>query len=309
MLFSPLAAPVRGIEKPAATSISLPNRNFRIIATRHWMFQGQTVLITGAGGGIGAAAARQLADLGATVVVNDLDVDACKGTVASINAAGGQAFAAPGDVTDPKVPSQLLHDTLEQVEQLNILVNNAGFTWDGMLHKMSDDQWQHIQDLHTTAPFRLIRALGQVWRPLAKAECAANGPQPNRCIINVSSTSGLHGGVGQVNYATAKMGVIGMTKTVAREWGPLGIRCNAVAFGFIDTRLTRPVQEGNTQAVGERQVVLGIPDHIRQAAFAQIPMGRPGTAREAAAGIVLMASPWASYINGHTLEVTGGLGI
>lgn len=273
------------------------------------MFEKQTVLITGAGGGIGATAAKEFAALGASVVVNDIDADACHAVVQSIKANGRRACAAPGDITNPSTPARLIEQSVNRFGQINVLVNNAGFTWDGMLHKMSDAQWQHIQDLHSTAPFRLVRAVAEIWRPLAKTERAQGLPQPNRCIINVSSTSGLHGSTGQINYATAKMGVIGMTKTIAREWGPLGIRCNAVAFGFMDTRLTRPVEEGHTETVGEHQIVLGIPDHIRRNAFAQIPLGRPGSPEEAAGGILMLASPWASYINGHTLEVTGGLGI
>ena len=273
------------------------------------MFNNHTVIITGAGGGIGAEAARRFAALGASVVLNDINEPACREVAAHIQSAGGIAMAAPGDITGDDEPERLIEQALSQFGRINVLVNNAGFTWDGMLHKMSDAQWQHIQDLHTTAPFRVVRALAHVWRPQAKAEKAANKPQPCRCIINVSSTSGLHGSIGQVNYATAKMGIIGMTKTIAREWGPLGIRCNAVAFGFIDTRLTRPTQEGHSQEVGDHQVVLGIPDHVRRAAFTQIPMGRPGNVEEAAGGILMLASPWAGYVNGHTLEVTGGLGI
>lgn len=273
------------------------------------MFSGQTVVITGAGGGIGAATACRFAALGASVVVNDIDEEACQKVVASISAAGGLAFHAPGDITNPDMPERLIKQSLSRYRKINVLVNNAGFTWDGMLHKMSDAQWQHIQDLHTTAPFRLVRCLAQVWRPIAKVEKAEEMPQPNRCIINISSTAGLHGSTGQINYATAKMGIVGMTKAIAREWGPLGIRCNAVAFGFIDTRLTRPVQEGHSQTIGDHRVVLGIPDHVRRGAFAQIPMGRPGRPEEAAGGILMLASPWASYINGHILEVTGGLGI
>ena len=273
------------------------------------MFENQTVIITGAGGGIGAVTAHQFAALGAAVVVNDIDSEACDSVVDGIKTEGGSAFSAPGDITDPHMPKRLIDQSLSQYGKINVLVNNAGFTWDGMIHKMSDAQWQHIQDLHTTAPFRLVRALAQVWRPQAKAERSESATQPNRCVVNVSSTSGLHGSTGQINYATAKMGVIGMTKTIAREWGPLGIRCNAVAFGFIDTRLTRPVNEGHSQTVGSHRVALGIPDQVRRQAFAQIPLGRPGRPEEAARGILMLASPWASYINGHTLEVTGGLGI
>jgi 3-oxoacyl-[acyl-carrier protein] reductase len=164
-------------------------------------------------------------------------------------------------------------------------------------------------EVHASAPFRIIRAAVPFMREAAKQEMTDGGTPEPRCIINVSSTSGLHGNAGQANYATAKMGVVGLTKTVAKEWGPFGIRCNAVAFGFIETRLTHSKEKGESITVGAEQVALGIPDHLRQMATMMIPLGRAGTPDEAAGGIALLASPLAAYITGHTLEVTGGAGI
>ncbi|MCY4158690.1 MAG: SDR family oxidoreductase [Bacteroidetes bacterium] len=273
------------------------------------MFENQSVLITGAANGIGYAAARQFAAMGARVFLNDLDADACAKSTQSIREDGNTAWSLPGNITESETPQSLIQQVIDQCGELNILVNNAGFTWDGMLHKMSDNQWQRIQDVHVTAPFRLIRALAQVWRPLAKKEAETDQPHPHRCIVNVSSTSGLHGNIGQINYASAKMAVIGMTKTVAREWGRFGIRCNAVAFGYIDTRLTRSTDEGHVLTIEGQSIALGIPPKVREASLSAIPLERAGTPEEAAAGILLMASPLASYITGHTLEVTGGLGI
>ncbi len=272
------------------------------------MLDNEVVLITGAGRGIGAAAARLFAAQGASVVINDLKSDSCDELVRTISASGGTAVAAPGDVTGDGVAEQLVTSAYETFGKLTVLVNNAGFLWDGMLHKMTDQQWQRIQDVHTLAPFRLIRAVAGYWRPAAKAEIEA-GVHVRRCIVNVSSTSGLHGNVGQINYATAKMGIVGLTKTVAKEWGPLGIRCNAVAFGMIDTRLTQPVEDGHTFRVAGQEVRLGVPARLRSAIKAQIPLRRYGLADEAAGGILLLASPLADYITGHMLEVTGGLGI
>jgi 3-oxoacyl-[acyl-carrier protein] reductase len=278
------------------------------------MFHNQTVIITGAGRGIGAAAAKLFAQFGARVVVNDLNQEPADEVVAAIRDAGGEAIAAPGSVTDPEFPEQLMRTAIEAFGQINVLVNNAGYTWDGMIHRITDEQWQAILDVHATAPFRMIRAAAPYLREAAKAEIEAGQPRSNRCIINVSSTSGLHGNIGQANYATGKMGVIGLTKTVAKEWGPLGIRCNAVAFGYIDTRLTRPkeVQEEAIEIDGH-EIVLGIPQKVRalldEGAAQRIPLGRAGSAEEAGAGIVLLASPLASYITGHVLEVTGGMGI
>lgn len=274
------------------------------------MFDNQVVVITGAGRGIGAAAARLFAQHGARVVVNDLDAEPAEAVVADIEAAGGTALAVTGDVTDPAFPDQLMHAAVDAYGKINVLVNNAGFTWDGMLHKMTDEQWQRILDVHATAPFRMIRAVAPFLRDPAKAELATgDGFKEPRCIVNVSSTSGLHGKIGQANYATGKMGIIGLTKTLAKEWGLFGIRCNAVAFGFIDTRLTQAKDQGETVAVGDQEVSLGIPEAMRQAAFNAIPLQRPATPEEAAGGILLMASPLAAYITGHTLEVTGGAGI
>lgn len=273
------------------------------------LFEDQVVVITGSGRGIGAAAARLFAEHGAKVVVSDLDAEPTEATVASIKDAGGDAVGVTGDVTDPAFPDKLMSATIEAFGKLNVLVNNAGYTWDGMVHKMTDEQWQAILDVHTTGPFRLIRAAAPHMREKAKAELAAGGLKENRCIVNVSSTSGLHGNVGQANYSCAKLGIVGLTKTVAKEWGPFGIRCNAVAFGFIETRLTNAKELGETMKVGDKEVALGIPEGMRGRGNTGNPLGRPGLPEEGAGGIFLMASPLASYITGHCLEVTGGSGI
>ncbi len=308
-----LARPVRGFmlgpwrSSAANGPVVVLHRELHTLVA---MFQHQIVIVTGAGRGIGAATAHLFARNGASVVVNDLDEQACRRVVSQLQETGSAAYAVPGDVTAPEFPERLVASAHEAFGRVNVLVNNAGFTWDGMLHKMVDVQWRRMLDIHLTAPFRIIRGLARRWREPAKQEIASSGaPQQNRCIVNVSSTSGLHGNIGQANYAAAKMGIVGLTKTVAREWGRYGIRCNTVAFGFIDTRLTRPKEEGHTMQVAGHDVALGIPAELRKAAFSGIPLGRPGTVEEAAGGILMMASPLASYITGHTLEVAGGMGI
>jgi 3-oxoacyl-[acyl-carrier protein] reductase len=273
------------------------------------MFENQVVIVTGAGRGIGAAAAKLFAQYGAKVVVNDRDAEPCDEVVEEIKTAGGQAISIPGSVTQPQFPDQLMQTTVDVYGKINVLVNNAGFTWDGMLHKMTDEQWQAVLDIHATAPFRMIRAAAPYMREAAKAEKEAGGPVEPRCIVNVSSTSGLHGNVGQINYATGKMGIIGLTKTVAKEWGAFGVRCNAVAFGFIETRMTQAKEKGESIEVAGKEIAIGIPNQMRQMAPMMIPLARTGLPEEAAGGIVLLASPLASYITGHTLEVTGGAGI
>ncbi len=274
------------------------------------LFENHVVVVTGAGRGIGAAAARLFAQHGASVVVNDLDAEPAEAVVREIEEAGGAAHAVAGSVTEDGFPEALLEQTVARFGKLNVLVNNAGFTWDGMLHTMTDEQWLRVLEIHTFAPFRMVRAAAPYLREPGKRERAAGEPlAENRVIVNVSSTSGLHGNVGQANYATAKMGIVGLTKTVAKEWGRFGVRCNAVAFGFIDTRMTRPKEEGESIEVAGQEVVQGIPEAARGRAFTANPLGRPGTDEEAAGGIVLMASPLAAYVTGHTLEVTGGAGI
>jgi 3-oxoacyl-[acyl-carrier protein] reductase len=274
------------------------------------LFEHHVVVVTGAGRGIGAATAKLFAAHGAAVVVNDLDRGPANDTADAIRAAGGEAHAVAGSVTEDGFAESLLKRAVDRYGKLNVLVNNAGFTWDGMLHTMTDDQWRAVMEIHTFAPFRLIRAAAPYLREPGKQELRAGGLSgENRVIVNVSSTSGLHGNVGQANYATAKMGIVGLTKTVAKEWGRFGVRCNAVAFGFIDTRMTRPKEEGEAVEVEGQEVTQGIPEAMRERAFTANPLGRPGEAEEAAGGIVMMASPLASYVTGHTLEVTGGAGI
>lgn len=158
--------------------------------------------------------------------------------------------------------------------------------------------WHKIIDVHCTAPFKLVRAAAPHFRKKDGA---------NKAIINISSTSGLHGNAGQANYATAKMGIVGFTKTIAKEWGAFGVRCNAVAFGLINTRLTK---DGKSVVdVGGTKVKVGLPEGMKSMAESMIPLQRAGDPEEAAGGVLMMASPLASFITGHCLEVTGGAGI
>eukprot|EP01116_Phalansterium_solitarium_P008813 TRINITY_DN22778_c0_g1_i1.p1 TRINITY_DN22778_c0_g1~~TRINITY_DN22778_c0_g1_i1.p1 ORF type:complete len:311 (+),score=129.83 TRINITY_DN22778_c0_g1_i1:79-1011(+) len=310
-----MAHRIQMVAKHLLASASDGTENFRALPTSGsyptGILRGQVAIITGSGQGIGEAAALLFAKEGAKVVVSDIDEAKAKRVADAIRAAGGQALAVAGDVTDPAFPERIVKETVGAFGGLNILVNNAGYTWDGVIHKMSDKQWDAMLAVHNTAPFRLIRAAAPYMRDEAKKEIdAGNAPQP-RCIINVSSTSGLHGNAGQINYATAKMGIVGLTKTVAKEWGAFGIRCNAVAFGFIDTRLTRPKEDGAAMMVDGKKVALGIPvdPMVEQIRKQLTPLRRNGTADEAAGSLLLLASPFASYITGHTLEVTGGAGI
>jgi len=267
----------------------------------------RVAIVTGSGRGIGRATAELLASQGARIVVTDLDSTFAQETVEAIRATGGTARVMPGDVSAADFPSQLIRTTLENFGGLDIVVNNAGFTWDGTLHKMSDEQWQAMLDVHLTATFRIVRAAAPFLRDTAKREMAERGCARARKIINVSSTSATRGNFGQTNYAAAKAGLIGLTKALAREWGPFNIQVNCVAFGFIDTRLTARKESGERIRLGDREIELGIPEDMRASALKLIPMGRAGTPEEAAGAVFFLASPLSDYVSGQVLEVAGGL--
>ncbi len=267
----------------------------------------KVAIVTGAGRGIGCATAQLLASQGAHVLLTDIDSGPVVATATSIQALGGVAHTVVGDVTAPDFTQHLIETARSVFGGLDILVNNAGYTWDGTLHKMTDEQWQAMLDIHLTAPFRIIRAATPVLRETAKREIQEQGEARARKIINVSSTSGTRGNFGQANYAAAKAGLIGLTKTLAREWGSFNIQVNAVAFGMIDTRLTADKDTGNNIQRDKAVIKLGIPAALRDATLKLIPMGRPGTPREAAGVILFFASPLSDYVSGQVLEVTGGL--
>lgn len=270
------------------------------------LLNGKTAIITGSGRGIGAATAELLAQHGANVVVTDIDPTPADETAHKIVTAGGKAIAVPADVTDDGGIEELIGQTVSTFGGIDILVNNAGYTWDGMMHKMSDEQWDAMLAVHLTAPFKIIRACIPYMREQAKKEKAENGQAKARKIVNISSTSGTRGNIGQANYAAGKAGIIGLTKTLAKEWGAFNIQVNAVAFGYIDTRLTQSEGVDNfTERDGER-IKLGIPEKMRQLAPLMIPMGRPGTAQEAAGPVLFLASDLANYVSGQVIEVAGG---
>jgi 3-oxoacyl-[acyl-carrier protein] reductase len=271
------------------------------------LLQGKVAIITGSGRGIGAATAKLFAAHGARVVVTDIDAAPAEATAQAIQQAGGTALGLVCDVTKDGDIEELIGQTVNHYGGLDILVNNAGYTWDGMLHKMSDEQWLAMLDVHLTAPFKLIRAAVPYMREAAKRELETQKQARARKIINVSSTSGTRGNVGQANYSAAKAGIIGLTKTLAKEWGSFNIQVNAVAFGFIETRLTQSEGAGDFTERDGRKIKLGIPDHLRQLAQMAIPMGRSGTVDEAAGPVLFFASELSNYVSGQVLEVTGGM--
>ena len=267
------------------------------------LLDGRVAIVTGSARGIGRAVAELLTEQGARVVVNDLDADAAATAAAEI---GGETVAFAGDLTKDGAPEGLVATALESFGGLDIVVNNAGYTWDGPLHKMGDRQFQAMLDIHTVVPFRVLRAAAPHMRGKAKEE-REEGCEVFRKVVNVSSVSGVFGSAGQANYSSAKAAMIGLTKTVAKEWGGLKINANAVAFGFVETRLTAPKEEAGTFNSDGEEIELGVSDQVLDRAMAMIPFGRPATTRDAAGPIVFLCTPWADYITGQVLPIAGGL--
>jgi 3-oxoacyl-[acyl-carrier protein] reductase len=266
------------------------------------VLDGKAAIVTGSARGIGRATAELLAEHGAKVLINDLDGDVAEQAAGEIQ---GETTVFAGDLTKPGVPDDLVKKALDDFGQLDIIVNNAGYTWDGVIHKMEDEQFQAMLDIHTVVPFRIARAAAPYLRETAKKEREA-GEEVFRKIVNVSSISGTMGNAGQANYSAAKAGLVGLTKTLAKEWGQFKINVNAVAFGFVETRLTAAKEGAETIERGGQAIQLGIPDQMRQMASAIIPLGRPASPEEAAGGIFILCTPWANYIHGQVLHITGG---
>jgi 3-oxoacyl-[acyl-carrier protein] reductase len=264
---------------------------------------GKAAIVTGSARGIGRAVAELLSEHGAKVVVNDLDADAAAAAAAEI---GGETAFFAGDLTKDGAPERLVATALESFGGLDIVVNNAGYTWDGPIHKMADRQFQAMLDIHTVVPFRVLRAAAPHMRGKAKEE-REEGREVFRKVVNVSSVSGVFGSAGQANYSSAKAAMIGLTKTVAKEWGGLRINSNAVAFGFVETRLTAPKEDAGTFVSDGEEIELGVSEQVLDRAKAMIPFGRAATPQEAAKPIVFLCSPWADYITGQVLPIAGGL--
>ena len=266
------------------------------------VLDGKAAIVTGSARGIGRATAELLASEGAQVLINDLDGDVAEQSAGEIQ---GETATFAGDLTKEGVADKLVETAVDSFGKIDIIVNNAGYTWDGPIHKMADDQFQAMLDIHTVVPFRVLRAAAPHLREPAKKE-RDEGQEVFRKIVNVSSISGTFGNAGQVNYSAAKAGVVGVTKTLAKEWGQFKINVNAVAFGFVETRLTAAKEEGGAIEREGQEIKLGIPEQMRAMASAIIPLGRPASPEEAAGPVFFLCSPWSNYVHGQVLNVTGG---
>jgi len=268
--------------------------------------EGKVALVSGSGRGIGQEIALKLAREGAKVVVNDLDAGPAEETVALIRKAGGQAQACAGSVTDPGFAERFVGTAVDTFGGLDIIVNNAGYTWDNVIQKMTDEQWDAILAVHLSAPFRILRAASGFIREAAKAE-AEQGREVFRKVVNISSTSGVMGNAGQANYAAAKAGINGLTRALAKEWGRYKVNVNSVAFGLIKTRLTEAAAGGDaTLDIEGRQIKVGVNPQVLKNAESLIPIGRAGTPAEAAGAVYLFCLPESNYVSGQVLVVGGG---
>ena len=268
--------------------------------------EGKVALVSGSGRGIGRSIAMKLASEGARLVINDLDQEPADETIALIREMGGEAVACVGNVTHTDFAERFVGTAVQEFKGLDIIINNAGYTWDNVIQKMTDEQWYAILDCHLTAPFRILRAAQPVIKALSKAEMEA-GRRTMRKVVNISSVAGLFGNAGQSNYSTAKAGITGLTMTLAKEWGRLNVNVNCVALGLIKTRLTSSAANGETAHIEGRDIKVGVNPGLMTAMEQTIPLGRAGTPDEAAGAVYLFCQPESDYISGQTLMCTGGL--
>jgi 3-oxoacyl-[acyl-carrier protein] reductase len=266
--------------------------------------ENKTALVTGAGRGIGRAVATQLAEAGASVVVNDLDEAALRDTAAAL---GTRALAVAGDITLADQPQKLVDAAIAQFGSLDIIVNNAGYTWDSVIQKTTDEQFQAMLDIHLVAPFRILRAAANWIREAAKKE-SADGRRVMRKVVNITSIAGTDGNPGQVGYSTGKAGILGMTKTMAKEWGRYNVNVNAVGFGLIETRLIQPIsgQAASIEIKGNR-IPVGVQPKVLEGIKSICPLGRLGTPEEAANAVFFFCTPLSDYVTGEVLICGGGL--
>lgn len=273
----------------------------------HISLSDRSAVVTGAARGIGRAIAEKLARSGASVLLVDIDDSALNDAKIALGAAPARVSTLAGDLTDPKFPETVVRKLADEFGSVDIVVNNAGYTWDNVVQKTSDEQFQAMLDIHVVAPFRLLRAASHWIRERAKKEIEA-GTRVMRKVVNITSISGLDGNPGQIGYASGKSAVVGLTKTLAKEWGRYNVTVNAVGFGLIDTRLIKPMEDPQTAiSIGEKHVRVGMQAQVREQAARMIPLGRLGTPEDAANAVFFFCSPLSDYVTGEVLVCSGGI--
>lgn len=239
-------------------------------------------------------------------MINDLDPEPLSKAHAVIESEGGRVAQLSGDVTAQDFPQRMVDQTLAELGGLDIIVNNAGYTWDNVIQKTTDQQFQTMLDIHVVAPFRILRAAAGHIRETAKREIA-EGRRVIRKVVNITSISGTNGNAGQAGYSSGKAAVLGLTRTLAKEWGRYNVTVNAVGFGLIDTRLTQVLGPDAKVNVKGREIVVGVPKAVHDSIAGSIPLGRSGTPEEAAGPVLFFCSPLSDYVTGETMLVTGGM--
>jgi 3-oxoacyl-[acyl-carrier protein] reductase len=265
---------------------------------------GKTAIVTGGGRGIGKAVVQRLVSAGANALVCDLDQESLQDMKTSVSNSERVAIAR-GDLMEPDVPQQVVDAALQAFGSIDIIVNCAGFSWDSVIQKTSDEQFLAMLNIHIMAPFRLLRAASDHLRETAKQEIAS-GRRVMRKVVNITSISGTDGNPGQTGYSAGKAGVIGLTKTLAKEWGRYNINVNAVGFGLIQTRMTQPLQPGEKLNMGGKEIPIGVQPAMLDSAEAACPLGRIGTPEEAAGAVLFFCSPLSDYVTGEVLICGGG---
>lgn len=267
---------------------------------------GKVAMVTGAGRGVGLALVEQLAREGARLVVNDLDTEPARLAGERAREIGADVVVLAGDVCDPEFPARFVAAAMERFGDVHLVVNNAGYVWNGVIERQTDEQWLAMQAVHLTAPFRLLRELQPLFKAAAAADRAA-GRRQMRKVVNVTSVAATGGSFGQVSYSAAKAGLVGLTKTLAKEWGRFNVNVNAVALGLIETRLTEVSSSPRSVSVGGRELAVGFRPDVAERLIDSIALRRAGTAAEAAGAILLLCFPESDYVSGQVLEVAGGL--
>jgi 3-oxoacyl-[acyl-carrier protein] reductase len=265
---------------------------------------GKTAIVTGGGRGIGKAIVQRLVSAGANALVCDLDEETLQDMKASVGNSG-RVSTIRGDLMQPDVPQQIVDAALQAFGSIDIIVNCAGFSWDSVIQKTSDEQFLAMLNIHIMAPFRLLRAASGYLRETAKREIAGDH-RVMRKVVNITSISGIDGNPGQAGYAAGKAGVIGLTKTLSKEWGRYNINVNAVGFGLIQTRMTQPLKPGGELNIGGKEIPIGVQPALLDAAVVACPLGRLGTPEEAAGAVLFFCSPLSDYVTGEVLICGGG---